>query len=96
MNIKQFILKLVFPNTYSQEAYLSFLRKKGIDIGKGCKIWSPNQTYIDYTRPHMLHIGNYVKITRNVTILCHDYSRSVWCEMGGGIITMLVRRQQQE
>lgn len=30
----------------------------------------------------MLHIGNYVKITRNVSILCHDYSRSVWCEMG--------------
>lgn len=34
MNIKQFILRLIFPNTYSQEAYLSFLRKKGIDIGK--------------------------------------------------------------
>lgn len=39
--------------------------------------------YIDKTRPHMLHIGNLVKITRNVTILCHDYSRSVWCEMSG-------------
>ena len=32
----------------------------------------------------MLHIGNLVNITRNVTILCHDYSRSVWCEISGG------------
>ncbi|WP_288617934.1 DapH/DapD/GlmU-related protein [uncultured Eubacterium sp.] len=40
-------------------------------------MWSPNNTNIDTQRLHMLHIGDYVKITSNVTILTHDYSRSV-------------------
>lgn len=31
----------------------------------------------------MLHIGNYCRITRNVTILTHDYSRSVCCSISG-------------
>ena len=37
---------------------------------------------IDIQRPHMLHIGDYVKITSNVTVLCHDYSRSVFLGKG--------------
>ena len=40
-------------------------------------MWSPNNSNIDTQRLHMLHIGDYVKITSNVTILTHDYSRSV-------------------
>ncbi len=32
---------------------------------------------IDTQRPHMLHIGDYVKITNGVVILAHDYSRGV-------------------
>lgn len=75
--MKRLLMKLLLPNTYSSEAYIKYMTKRNIDIGKGCIIYSPNQTYIDLSRPHMLHIGDYVKITRNVTILCHDYSRSV-------------------
>lgn len=78
----RFIRKIVYPDSYTGEAFIKALRNKyHIDIGEGCTVWSPNQVHIDTTRPHMLHIGNLVKITRNVTILCHDYSRSVWCEM---------------
>lgn len=76
------IKRIIFPHSYSETAYISFLRKKGVEIGKECKIWSPNQTHIDTTRPTTLHIGNYVKIARNVTILCHDYSRSVLAMYG--------------
>ena len=47
------------------------------------KFKTSNNTYIDTQRPHMLHIGDYVKITRNVTILCHDYSRAVSCNIPG-------------
>ena len=82
--VSSLIKRVLYPESYSGEAYINTLKHKyRIDIGDDCVIWSPNQTYIDKTRPHMLHIGNRVKITRNVTILCHDYSRSVWCDMPG-------------
>lgn len=75
--IKKLIRKLVFPNTYSSEAYINHLKAIGCKIGKGTIIWSPNNTYIDETRPFLIEIGDYCKISRGVTILAHDYSRSV-------------------
>ncbi|HDR8129217.1 transferase [Bacillus thuringiensis] len=69
--------KIIFPKTYSSEAYVEYLRESGCKIGDNCIIWSPNNTTIDATRPGLLEIGNNVKITQGVTILCHDYSRSV-------------------
>lgn len=78
MSISSLFKKIIYPDSYDGSIYIETLREKyKIDIGQNCKVWSPNQVYIDKTRPHMLHIGNEVKITRNVTILCHDYSRSV-------------------
>ncbi|HHT7114380.1 TPA: acyltransferase [Bacillus cereus] len=71
------IKKIIFPNTYSSDAYVEHLRKSGCEIGENCIIWSPNQTDIDATRPGLLKIGDNVKITKGVNILCHDYSRSV-------------------
>jgi len=73
------IKKLVYPETYNGEIYVRSLRERhNIDIGEHCRIWEPNHTYIDIQRPHMLHIGDYVKIARGVTILAHDFSRSVF------------------
>lgn len=90
--ITNLVRKIIYPDSYNGEVFIKSLRDKyHVDIGDNCKVWSPNQVYIDKTRPHMLHIGNLVKITRNVTILCHDYSRSVWCENSGGGIAMLVK-----
>ena len=83
MNITSIIRRIVLPNKYSSEAYIHFLRSKGITIGDGCIIYSPNTTSIDVQRPHMLCIGNYVKITAGVHIICHDYSRSVLMNMPG-------------
>lgn len=77
------IKRVIFPNSYSSEAYVNYLKRGGVNIGTNCQIWSPNQTHIDVTRGHMLSIGNNVRITRNVTILCHDYSRSVFCNKNG-------------
>lgn len=82
--MKQLLRKLVFPYTYSSEAYVKALRNKyNIDIGENCMIWSPNKVYIDIQRPHLLHIGDYVKITSGVNIICHDYSRSVFMSVPG-------------
>lgn len=77
MGLKRFIKKLIFPNTYSEEAYISFLRSKNIKVGENVRIWSPNHTYIDTTKPYLISIGDYVKITQGVSILAHDYSHSV-------------------
>ena len=75
--IKKLIKRIIYPHTHSSMAYIKFLRKKGIDIGSNCIIWNPTQTFIDIQRPEMLHIGDYCKITKGVTILTHDYSTSV-------------------
>ncbi len=81
MNIRNLIMKIAFPNTYSSEAYIKFLKSKNVEIGEGCIFYSPNTSHVDTQRPHMLHIGNYVKVTSGVQILCHDYSRSVMCNL---------------
>lgn len=82
--MKQLLRRLIFPDTYSSEVYIKALRNKyNIDIGEDCMIWSPNKVYIDIQIPHLLHIGNYVKITSGVNIICHDYSRSVLMSVPG-------------
>lgn len=77
MNIKNFLKKIIFPNTYSSDAFINYLQDVGVKIGNNCYIWSPNHTFIDIQRPEMLEIGDFCKITKGVTILCHDYSMSV-------------------
>lgn len=79
--IKTYFRKKKYPNTYSSEAYVRWLKNRGISIGEGVYFFAPSNTRIDTQRPHMLHIGDYVKITDGVSILCHDYSRSVTCNM---------------
>lgn len=69
--------KIIFPNTYSQEAYIEYLRKHNILIGEHVSIYSPNHTHIDVMRPFVIKIGDYCKITSDVTILAHNYSISV-------------------
>lgn len=81
--IKKIIRKLLFPNSYNSDSFIKYLKRKGVSIGDKTYFYSPNRVYIDTQRPHSLHIGNYVNITSGVTILCHDYSRSVLCNMKG-------------
>ena len=70
-------------NVFRNDVFIHFLKNRGVDIGRGCYFFAPMKTTIDVQRPHMLHIGNYVKVTKGVVILCHDYSRSVCCNMKG-------------
>lgn len=81
MFFSKILRKVIYPNSYSNEAYIRYLRSKNIKIGKGCIFYSPNKTSIDVERGHMLTIGDYVKIASGVKILTHDYSRSVLCNM---------------
>ncbi|MBQ9208893.1 MAG: hypothetical protein IJ149_04835 [Oscillospiraceae bacterium] len=76
--ILELIRKIVYPHTYSEEAYKKWLKSKGVSIGTHTKIYSPNHTQIDVMAPYMIKIGDYCKITRDVQIIAHDYSRSVF------------------
>ena len=71
------IRRIVLGHKASSELYIQYLRNKGARIGKGVKVFSPNQTYIDEQFPFMISIGNNVNITLGVHILTHDYSWSV-------------------
>jgi acetyltransferase-like isoleucine patch superfamily enzyme len=84
--IKNSLNKLWHPNTYSSEAYIGFLRSKGCEIGEGNFFFEPLKTIIDTTRPYLLKIGAYCKITSGVIILTHDYSRSVLRRVYGDIV----------
>lgn len=80
MGIKRKVLfyKLkVFPALFSSKNMSDYLRECGIQIGKGCRFYRPSSMNIDISKPANLKIGDYCKITSNVTILAHDYSYSV-------------------
>lgn len=73
------IIKRIIRRTVrvTSEDLLTELKKGGAEIGKGVIVFDPNHSVIDGTRPWLLKIGSYTKITRGVVILTHDYSLSV-------------------
>lgn len=76
-NIKRLIKKLCYSYRCDQESYIEYLRRGGAEIGERVRIFDPQTTIIDATRPFMLKIGNDVQITSGVTILTHGYDWSV-------------------
>ncbi len=70
----------------SNEKFIEHLRGKGVHVGKHCTFYSPSTVDIDATTPHMLYIGNYVRVTSGVQILTHDYSLSVVCSVVGDVV----------
>ena len=75
--INNFIRRLIYPNTYSSDAYINHLRKSGVKVGKNSCVFEPGTVAIDIARPYLLEIGDNVVITKGVTILTHDYSHTV-------------------
>ncbi len=71
------IIRRILPNCVNSKMLNAFLRHIGVDIGKNVVFFNAGNVIVDYTRPELLHIGNYCKITSGVVILTHDYSRSV-------------------
>ncbi len=70
----------------TSESYIRDLRKLGVKIGEGCTIFFPDKCTVDTSAPHLLTIGDYVKITGPSTILTHDYSWSVLKGLNGEIL----------
>lgn len=86
MGIRNIFKKLAYGYKSDSESYIGYLRGKGYSIGNGCKIYAPLKTSIDEPG-FMLEIGNDVRITEGVTILCHDasvYTLDIAQKNGGG------------
>lgn len=89
MSMKSRLLKLklkLLPAAFTSKDMNEYLRLQGVKIGKNCRFYRPSSMNIDITRPIMLEIGNYAKITSGVVILAHDYSRSVLRRAYGEIV----------
>lgn len=77
--MKNFLRKLYFkflgkPQCESSEAYLNYLKSKGIKIGKGTKVLNAKYITVDVTRPELVEIGNYVFLHIGTVIMTHDWA----------------------
>ncbi len=84
--LKRIVKKMIYSFRCDEEAYISFLRKGGAEIGERVRIFDPQNTVIDATRPFMIKIGNDVQITSGVTILTHGYDWSVLKGIHGEVL----------
>lgn len=75
--LKQFVNRIIYPNHYSNEAYVSYLRRGGAKIGEGTYFYGPKRQPVDETSLPFIEIGKNCRITVGVRILAHDYSYAV-------------------
>ena len=87
MNIKLLYYRIIYKYFHRFAGPYTLnkvLRLQGIEVGEGTIFYG--NINIDRQRQWMLKIGKYCKITHGVTILTHDYSRSVLRRAYGEII----------
>lgn len=77
MIIKKVVSNIKKLIPISNEKFIAQLRAKGAKIGDNTIFFSPRKTIVDEGKAFLISIGSYCKITSGVTILAHDYSRSV-------------------
>lgn len=75
--IKELLNKFLYPNTYSSEAYINYLKSNGAKIGDGTIFTTPKNTIIDSQKLKFIEIGEDCCIANGVIILAHDWSYSV-------------------
>lgn len=78
--------KRLFPSLINSNQLVRFLKNNDISVGQGTIFYDAGSITIDISRPCLLEIGEYCKITGGVTILTHDYSRSVLRRTNGILI----------
>jgi acetyltransferase-like isoleucine patch superfamily enzyme len=81
IGIFESIYKLVMIKA-GEETRNKYLRRKGVKIGKNCKV----HTVSFSTEPYLVEIGDNVRITRGTEFITHDGGVNVFRgEIGGGI-----------
>ena len=73
------------PNA-SSKTYISYLRKKGAEIGEGTHFFNPRSVTITTNEAYLLTIGKNCQITGGVSILTHDYGWSVTKAVYGDVL----------
>jgi acetyltransferase-like isoleucine patch superfamily enzyme len=66
---------------FDSNLYISFLRRKGVIVGKGTAFYG--LVKIDCTRPYLVEIGENCVLTDGVVLLTHGYDLSVLREVFG-------------
>ena len=84
--LKKKIKKLLNNHRYSSESYIRYLKDKGMRIGSGTRLFSPETIIIDSSRAWLVEIGNNVQITADVTILTHGFDWSVIKGVSGEVL----------
>lgn len=77
MKVRDIVKRLIWPNHFSNDVYVDFLRKGGAKIGKGTFFYVPSKRPVDESSLPYIEIGEYCRITEGVKILAHDYSYAV-------------------
>lgn len=75
--LKNLIKRIVYPETYKNEAYVKHLRSGGAKIGDGTYFYDCHHRPVDETSLPFVEIGRNCRITSGVVILAHDYSYAV-------------------
>lgn len=84
--LKRFVKRCLYAHRADEDTFLRHLREGGAEIGQRVRIYDPQNTVIDVTRPWMLKIGDDVQITSGVTILTHGYDWSVLKGLYGQVL----------
>lgn len=83
--VKNKVNRLLYPNSYSSEAYVQYLRKKGAVIGERTRFIAPKKCNVDEGRAEYITIGADCCLVF-VTILAHDYSWYVFQKSYGEML----------
>lgn len=75
--LRNILLQIIYGSKKDSASYIHYLRKRGVSIGENCVFYDPITTTVDVQNPHLLTLGDNVRITKGVTILTHDYSWAV-------------------
>ncbi len=77
--MKNLLKKIYFtlighPEMVSGEAYIRWMRSRGIRVGKGTKVIDPQNIKVDDTRPELITIGENVLLHEGTVLMTHDYA----------------------
>lgn len=68
---------LVDANRKNSDSYIKWLRKTGVKVGDGTKVFDARNIMIDVSRPELVEIGDNVFLHGGMTIMTHDWAS--WC-----------------
>lgn len=81
--IKKIIERILYPNTYSSDAYINYIRAGGGKVGRECVFFAPRTIKVDTSRLFLIELGDNVVLTAENILLTHDYSHTVLRKLYG-------------